>query len=288
MDFDWPSLGSVPPTTLVAARNLAHHAAQWPARAARANLEAVADDSHTCLAWDAAHGALLSQPLPAGGGVVRLGLRVASAELVVVRKNAVLDAFSLHGRRKSMVDVWFDSALRALGLKSASQHELPYTTPHVLVAKGGTYMCGENAAQLDEFARWFAAGADLLGEFGAGFAARHPGIAPGPGAVRCWPHHFDLATLVRLDEGTSKSARSIGIGISPGDESCQQPYLYVSPWPHLKPVDLPALPPPGHWHTQGYVAAVATGEEILALADRGPELLAFVDTAFELGRARMP
>ena len=285
MQLDWTSLGSIPPTALVTARHLAHHAVQWAARAARANLEAVPDDSHSSLAWDAEHGALLSQPLPVEGGEVRFGLRLASAELIVLRRGAILDAFSLDGRRKSMVDVWFDSALRALGLKSAGGIALPYTTPHVLVAKGGTYMGGENTAALEELARWYGAAGDLLGEFIQGFPALHPGLAPGP--LRCWPHHFDIATLVSLEAGTSKSARSIGVGFSPGDESCLQPYFYMSPWPHLKTADLPELPPPGHWHTEGYVAAVVTGERVLALADRGPELLVFVNGAFDVGRARL-
>jgi hypothetical protein len=287
MQFDWSSLGSIPPTALVTARNLAHHAVQWATRAARANLDAAPDDSHSSLAWDVVHGALLSQPLPADVGEVRFGLRLASAELIVLRRGMVLDAFSLDGRRKSMVDVWFDSALRALGLKPAADIALPYTTPHVLVAKGGTYMGSENAAALEELARWYAAAADLLADFIEGLAVLHPGLVPGPGPVRCWPHHFDIATLVRLEAGTSKAARSIGVGISPGDESCPQPYLYVSPWPHLKAAGLPELPPPGHWHTQGYVAAVAPAEKILALADHGPELLAFVKGAFDVGRARL-
>src|SRR2546430_10247870 len=31
--FDWSKMGRIPPVALVAARNLAHHAAQWPAKA---------------------------------------------------------------------------------------------------------------------------------------------------------------------------------------------------------------------------------------------------------------
>jgi len=218
---------------------------------------------------------------------VQFGLRLASAELIVLRRDVVLDAFSLDGRRKSMVDLWFDSALRALGLKPASGLALPYTIPHVSVAKGGTYVCGEHTAALEELARWYGAAADLLGDFTESLGGLHPGLCPGPSPVRCWPHHFDIATLVGLEEGPSRIARSIGIGVSPGDESYPQPYFYISPWPHLKAAGLPDLPPPGHWHTQGFVAAVATGEKILALAERGPELFAFINSAFDIGRARL-
>ena len=82
-----------------------------------------------------------------------------------------------------------------------------------------------------------------------------------------------------------ETARSVGIGLSPGDHYYPQPYVYVSPSPHLKAADLWALPPPGHWHTQGFVGAVATGDEILALDDRRVGLCAFVRAACETGRA---
>ena len=48
----------------------------------------------------------------------------------------------------------------------------------------------------------------------------------GAPVVRCWPHHFDMATLFNLGED-----RSIGVGFSPGDESYDEPYFYCTPWP---------------------------------------------------------
>jgi len=62
--------------------------------------------------------------------------------------------------------------------------------------------------------------------------------------------------------------------------------VYVSPWPRFEG-SLPELPQPGHWHTEGFFGAVATGEEILAMKDRGRALLAFITGAFEIGRARL-
>ena len=69
MQFDWSTLGNKSPTALVRARNLTHHAVQWVSKAARANLEAVADDSHAGLFWNTERGAFLSQPLAAGGAM---------------------------------------------------------------------------------------------------------------------------------------------------------------------------------------------------------------------------
>lgn len=182
-----------------------------------------------------------------------------------------------------MTGVWFDSALRALGLKPASHIALPYSVPHSAILRSGAIGRSGEAAALAELARWYAAAAEVLTDVRAMLAGLHPG----PGPARCWPHHFDIATLVDLEEADAETARSIGIGVSPGDESYPQPYVYVSPWPRLDTAELPTLPPPGHWHTQGFVAAVATGEEILALEERGPGLLAFIGGAFEIGRARL-
>jgi hypothetical protein len=283
MQFDWSTLGGRAPAALVKARTLAHHAVQWPARAARANLEAVADDSHSSLTWDGARRALFSRPLAAAGAEVRVGLRLAGLALIVMRNDLVLDTYELAGRRDSMVAVWLDSALRALGLKAASGVTLPYTIPFHVVARGSPYSFSGESESFGELVRWFDAAADLLDEMRMDFA----GTLPEPGATMCWPHHFDVAMLVSPHAQADGTARPIGIGFSPGDHDYAQPYVYVSPLPHPDAAGLPALPPPGHWHTHGFVGAVATGEAILALDDRRAGVCAFVRAACEIGGIRL-
>jgi hypothetical protein len=271
----------MPPAALVEARNLAHHAAQWPARAARANLRAVPDESHSAFNWDASHAALISQFLPAKGGGVRVGIRIARLELIVTSGSNVLDAFQLDGRTDAAAATWIDSKLNALGLKPAGSVKLPYAFPDH-PAGNRPLALGMMGRELGELSRWFGGPAEVLEEF----AGRLAGLRPGPGPLLCWPHHFDMATLVRFDAGAGESARSVGVGVSPGDEFYAQPYAYVSPWPRIEG-SLPALAPPGHWHTEGFFGAVATGEEILAMKDRGRALLAFFTGAFEIARARL-
>jgi hypothetical protein len=281
MQFDWTTLGNKAPTALVKARTLAHHAVQWTTRAARANLAAQSDDSHSSLTWDAERGALFSQPLLAGGADVRVGLRLAGLALIIMRGSIVLDTYELAGRRDSMVGVWLDSALRALGLKAASDVELPYTIPSHPVARGSAYSFSGESESFDELAGWFGAADDMLEEMRASI------IDAQAGAVLCWPHHFDIATMVTLDAAGGENARSIGVGLSPGDHYYSQPYVYVSPWPHLNAAELPALPPPGRWHTQGFMGAVATAEEILTLDDRRACVLEFVRAAYDGGRVQL-
>src|SRR3989449_3619438 len=129
MRFDWSKMGRIPPAALVEARNLAHHAAQWPAKAARANLSAVPDDSHSAFTWDASHAALVSRVLPAKGGGVRVGIRIARLELIVTRGDSVLDAFQFDARTDAAAGAWLDSKLHALGLNPAGGGTLPYSLP---------------------------------------------------------------------------------------------------------------------------------------------------------------
>jgi hypothetical protein len=281
--FDSGALGATPPAALVDARILAHHAVQWPTRAARANLPASPDDSHSSLAWDAGLGALLSQPLPTRAGELRIGVRLAGLRLIAVRAGRLDREFILDGNTDAAAGAWVDAVLDSAGLAPASSVRLPYAIPAHPVATGTPYEAPTQAQALAELARWYHAAGALLSEFGTRIGA----LRPGPGPVRCWPHHFDIAILVRLEAVDPEHARSIGVGLSPGDDFYPQPYVYLSPWPAVPPEGLPALPPPGHWHTQGFTGAVATGEAILALADRHRDLLAFLTGAFEILRARL-
>ena len=85
---------------------------------------------------------------------------------------------------------------------------------------------GTNVEQepgLAALSRWYGAAAEVL----EAVRAKHGDLKPGPGPVRCWPHHFDIAVLVRLEEGAAESVRSIGVGCAPGDENYPEPYFYV-------------------------------------------------------------
>src|SRR5512134_758659 len=255
------------PTALAAARSLAHRAVQWPARAAWANLEPAADDSHTSLSWDPDMAALVSQPFPGG---VRVGLRVALHELVLTTESRC-DALPLTGKSDTEIGSWLDHKLVAEGLKPASGAKLPYETPSAMFGRAA-----DEALRFPALALWFAFAAEALEEL----RQKYRRYKPGPGPVRCWPHHFDIAILVALEKGPAESARSIGIGVSPGDGYYAQPYVYVSPYPKPDTGNLPALPPGGRWHTKDFFGAVATGIDLLALPDPRAGFDKIVDAAF--------
>ncbi len=269
MPVAWSLLRNPEPTALAAARALAHRAVQWPARAARANLDPAPDDSHSSFAWDPDMAALLSQPLEGG---VRVGLHVAVLELAFT-KGSRSEVFALAGKPDTEVGGWLDGKLVAEGLQPASGTKLPYEMPSTLFARAAN-----EGPRLAALGVWFAAGAELLEEL----RKKYQRCKPGPTPVRCWPHHFDIALLVQVDD-----TRSIGIGLSPGDNYYAQPYFYLSPYPRPNTDNLPSLPPGGRWHTKDFFGAVAPATDLLALPDPRAGLDKIVDAAFEESLRRL-
>jgi hypothetical protein len=277
----WTGLGAIDPKALVEARLQAHYAAQWLTRAARANLAAKPDDSHTNLDWDERHHALSSHELDTSGGdTIRFGLRLGSLTLTAAKDAERLGEFALDGKRDAEAGVWIDAMARSAGLRAPSSALLPYTLPTHPVAAGGRYSCASRRAEFSELAHWYEAAGDILRETRERIAE----IGTGVSAVRCWPHHFDIATSLNLRSGDPETAPSIGIGMSPGDDYYAQPYFYVSPWPRPTSAALPDLPSPGHWHIRDFVGAVATGAALLASADRRATARDFLDAAIAAAR----
>src|SRR6516225_4398905 len=99
--------------------------------------------------------------------------------------------------------------------------------------------------------------------------------------LRCWPHHFDLATLTTLTARNPDATRYVGAGLSPGDEYYDEPYFYVSVYPEPDPAALPNLPTLGHWHLRDFVAAVATAHKIVRAKNQQPETDKFLRAAVD-------
>ncbi|MDJ0629123.1 MAG: hypothetical protein QNJ44_12770 [Rhodobacter sp.] len=265
------------PVRLSQARAIAHAAVQPLTRAARANLPAAADDSHSNLEWSVDHQMFLSHPLGPGDTPNQAGLSLAPLRLVLLRDGEPLDELTLAGQRLARVTDWLDNRLREIGLDPGAAVDLPYALPEDAAAID---RFGDDDPGLPALAAWFSLAATVLTEF----ARTYTGIDPGPSAVRCWPHHFDIATYVGLERGDPETAKGIGVGLSPGDDSYNQPYFYVNPWPHLDATALPDPIAPGHWHTEGFVGAIATGREILTGDDPAATAATFLHDSFAAGR----
>jgi len=118
------------------------------------------------------------------------------------------------------------------------------------VGKGSPFQ-RPDPSELAELARWYSNAHAVLSD---------------RGTVRVWPHHFDIAVLLELGDG-----KTIGVGMSPGDSSYDEPYFYVTPWPHPEMnVTLPDVTP-GQWHMIGWYGAVLRAKKLLSIHDHQRE-----------------
>jgi hypothetical protein len=266
----WQMLTGVAPGRLKEARLNAHYALQWLARSARAFIPARPDDGHTNLGWDGTFGGFTTHPLPDGS---QIALRLAPLGLVLLRDGKQEGSFDLAGRRERDVRDWLGAAATAKGWDAHRLDKpLPYDMPPHAIGQGGAYASGLDTA-LAELVQWFANAAVALETARARMIAL--GIDAPP--VRCWPHHFDLDSLVSFGAG-----RSSGLGFEPGDDYYDEPYFYVSLYPAPDVAALPKLPAIGHWHSHHFTAAIATASAILPAGDRAAAVDAFLRAAVEV------
>jgi len=276
---DWNELGAVAPAALAPARAQAHWAAQVISAAGETLLRHVPDTSHTAMAWDAGLAALVGFPIP-GSDACRVALRVRDLTLLLVDAGGKAGSeLPLGGRTLAQAYEWAAQAVRTRtrgGHARALVHpgyELP---PHP-IAGGGRFEADPGA--LTELARWYA-NADL--ELRA-FATRTPGAS----AVLCWPHHFDIASLIAVEtDAAGEATKTIGVGLSPGDGFIAEPYWYVNHGPEAVDPELPVLAA-GEWFTNGWMGAVLRGSELAVAggaAEQRARLRAYLASAVEASR----
>lgn len=256
--MSWMPLGSMLPNTLSEARLELHWAAQLVSAVGTSLLPPRADFSHTNCGWVPELGVLAGRAI--GQDALRAALVFGGLELVVLDGNLERASLPLAGRTLEEGRLWLASELGA----SAEDLRLPeHDMPAHPVGDGGVFPEAQGDAR-SEIAAWFADATRLI----TTLVAEEKGGSP----VRCWPHHFDVASLISLDaNATGEEARSIGVGFSPGDGSFDQPYLYVAPWPYPDTATLPALDADAEWHTSGWTGAVLTADRLISVAEAKQE-----------------
>lgn len=263
------------------ARLQCHYAIQLNTRLARGFIPATDDDSHTSLGWMAIPGechagALVGQWVNSPLGRFRLGVSLANLTLLLLDAScgqdvARMDTFSLDQQTLGEAQGWLSERLKARGLDpGALSRPLHFTLDDDPLAHGARFSIAGTASEFEAFAQHFKTAAALLEEI----CARDPRSSP----VRCWPHHFDIATLITL-AGSGERARTIGIGLSPGDRRYPEPYYYVSPYPYPDPAWLPELPNGGFWNTDGWTGAVLRADSLSREALSSDAIRGFLEDA---------
>ena len=198
----------------------------------------------------------------------KLGFSFQPAALVWIVGCETEATFALgDGLGSVEVSSWVDARLEESNLNPASSVVSPYQLEDTFDFSGDI-----PSAELVALCSWYAAAAAALGSLVADVSDQ---LVSQP-QVRCWKHHFDIAALCMLEEGDPETARSIGVGMSPGDGAYSEPYFYASPWP-APPVDsLPPATAPLRWNTDGFVSLVVLTSDLREVDN----LAALLDRAF--------
>lgn len=272
-------LGAVDPKTLVQARLVIHWAAQIVSAAGTTRLPSKEDFSHTNLGWAHDLDALVTHPLGGKGHDIVAGIVPASLEIFVARAGSPVASESLSGRTLEEGLAWLRRALDDEIGDRAQLFRPDHAMPEHPVGTGTPFPSPETAAY-GELGQWFHLAHHLLGEV----AAHNRDRASAP---RCWPHHFDIATLITVEPNDDPdAAKSVGVGMTPGDDSYSEPYFYVTPWPYPQKTTLPELRH-GKWHTEGWMGAVLTATEALEGDDPTSRARTFIDDALAVSLAML-
>lgn len=249
----WQTIGRVLPRQLAPSRVQLHWAAQLVSAPGGTLLPAAEDFSHTNLGWDASVGVLAGRPV--GSAALRAALVFESFELSLLDGEQERASLRLAGHTMKQALGWLGDELCG----DPAALEMPvHDMPSHPVGEGAVFS-DAGAEARSELAAWFA---NATAAIRAAVAEEQAASA-----VRCWPHHFDVASLITLDrEKDAEEARSIGVGFSPGDGSYDQPYFYVTPWPYPPVETLPSLDAGAEWHTSGWTGAVLTAERLISTA----------------------
>lgn len=270
----WKQLNDVGKDRLLAARGQLHQAVQLLTAVGISYIPAKDDDSHTAMLWDSQQNEFISQGFGPKDSF-QLCLNPRNLCCRIIYRDETLLSLKLHGKLLTQVasDIQFFLADQGLSDKAFTLKR-HFELPDYPDRSQQAFDSSDQAA---------------FGLLGDAYANAYPCLESivkserGVSAIRTWPHHFDMAILLSLPDD-----KSIGIGMSPGDDSYAVPYYYVNIWPYpseeqIKDHTLRY----GSWHTQGWTGMVLPLDEILNQNEASSQALivkTFLDEALVHGK----
>ncbi|RMF07487.1 MAG: hypothetical protein D6762_07415 [Candidatus Neomarinimicrobiota bacterium] len=271
----WKPVQKIDPVRLVQVRKQTHWATQIVSAVADACLDHQTDDSHTNLGWRADLEALVGRKMPQG---YQLGLRIPSLNIILLDSfGKEIAALPLSGKTIEEAFHWIRGTVERLLQQKMEKTPAvrEYELPDHPVGTGAPFDRSDPEA-LQQLANWFHNGFSLLNALVE--------WEEDTTEVRCWPHHFDIGVLLSMGVPYDFST-SIGMGLSPGDGTYEEPYWYVNPYPRPQPEPKQKLPSGGFWHREGWFGAVLRGSKIWNRSDQEERVRAFLSRALEIEKA---
>ena len=253
----WRRLDAIPFEEISKARDFAHEAIQFLANTAISFAQKREDDSHTNCEWSRNLKAFVGTVFGAKNKI-SLGLNISDFKLLLLKENwTIVDEFLLKDKNLENVLSWLKNNFEIQGLESNKfTLDKHYEITAKTVSDGGKFLV-ENEKAFHELSDYYS-NADLVIR---AYISDLTNATP----VRCWPHHFDIATLLNIGE---EKLQSIGIGLSPGDSNNPEPYFYVTMWPYpnIEEVSFTEIPV-GNWNFEGWVGTSLLASEIVKKPD---------------------
>ncbi|MBD2524674.1 hypothetical protein [Nostoc sp. FACHB-133] len=268
--------GKINPKELTQSRLQLHYAVQYIAATGAALVEPLPDYSHTSMTWNPVLEAFVGSTIRAVQPF-QIALKPASLTLSLINhQNDAIASLLLHGKTMQEGLDWLQQEISKLGADASKIVFLDYPPddfPDHPLAHGASFDASQEV-ELGELANYYSTAHQLLQTIVT--------TNENASAIYIWPHHFDIATLITLPGTKNGNPLTVGVGLSPGDTSYQEPYWYVSPYPYPDTANLPTLDSRAFWHTQHWVGAVLQASQYTENTNaqtQQQQVAAFLDSA---------
>jgi hypothetical protein len=269
----------ISPEELTAARLQLHYAVQFIGAVGFNLAMSEADESQMAFEWQPEQKLFVGKPI-AANQPFRVAIDPIGLELIILDSPNLQPTatFPLVGNTQNAGLDWLRAQVADRGVDADKVNWINYERgdfPDHAIAHGAIFQPGFEP-ELQTLVNYYALSDAILQKL-----AQDNQYAS---SVNIWPHHFDIALLISIPSKEEGKAKTIGVGMSPGDSSFNQPYWYVTPYPVRTMVTLPELPKRSFWNTKEWFGAVLTASRLEPDQDlsKQQQVEEFLNQAIEL------